>query len=66
MDTHLTFKQHHNHCMKKPRAAEARLPVLTRMHRLVADGVRAVQIPCIQAAGLYGSKLWWDTKEIGR
>ena len=27
MDAHLTFKQHHNRCMKKARAAEARLRV---------------------------------------
>ena len=29
MDTHLTFKEHHNRCMKTTRAAEARLRSLT-------------------------------------
>jgi hypothetical protein len=29
MDTHLTFKEHHNECMKKAMAAEARLRSLT-------------------------------------
>jgi hypothetical protein len=66
MDAHLTFKEHHNRCMKKARAAEARLRVLTRMHGIVPEPVRAVQIACVQAVTLYGSELWWDPKEIGR
>jgi len=66
MDAHLTFKKHHNRCMKKARAAEARLRVLTRMHGIVSERVWAVQIACVQAVALYGSELWWDPKEIGR
>ena len=66
MDAHLTFKEHHNRCMEKPRAAEARLRTLTKMHGIVPERVRAVQIACVQAVALYGSELWWDPREIGR
>jgi len=66
MDAHLTFKEHHNHCMKKARAAEARQCVLTKMHGMVPERVRAIQVACVQAGALYGSELWWDPKEIGR
>ena len=65
-DAHLTFNEHHNRCMKKARAAEAQLRVLTRMHRIVLEWVRAVQVACVQAVALYGSDLWCDPKEIGR
>ena len=58
MDAHLTFKEHHNRFLKKARAAEARLCTLTRMHGIVPERVRAVQIACIQAVALYGSELW--------
>ncbi|KAF8533028.1 hypothetical protein BDD12DRAFT_900657 [Trichophaea hybrida] len=37
MDAHLTFKEHHNRCLKKARAAEARLRTLTRMHGIVPE-----------------------------
>jgi len=66
MDTHLTFKEPHNQCMKKAMAAEARLRGLTRMHGIVPEGVRAVQTACVQAVSLYGSEQWWDLGEIGR
>jgi hypothetical protein len=66
MDAHLTFKEHHNRCMKKARAAEARLRTLTKTYGVVPESVRAVQVACIQAVALYGSELWWDPKEIGR
>ena len=66
MDAHLTFKEHHNRCMKKARAAEARLRALTRMHGIIPERVRAIQFACIQAVALYGSELWWDQKETGR
>jgi len=66
MDPHPTLKEHHNCCMKKARAAEARLRTLTRMHGIVPEWVWAVHIACVQAVALYGSKFWWDPKEIGR
>jgi len=66
MDAHLTFKEHHNRCMKKARAAEARLRVLAKMHGIIPERVRAVQIACVQAVALYGSELWWDPREICR
>jgi hypothetical protein len=66
MDAHLTFKEHHNRCMKKARAAEARLRSLTRTYGVVPACVRAVQIACVQAVALYGSELWWDPKEGSR
>jgi hypothetical protein len=66
MDAHLTFKEHHNRCMKKARAAEARLRTLTKTFVVVPESVRAVQIACVQAVALYGSELWWDPKEVGR
>jgi hypothetical protein len=66
MDAHLTFKAHHNRCMKKARAAEARLRVPMRMHRIVPERARAVHIAGVQAVVLYGSELWWEPKEIGR
>ena len=66
MYAHLTFKEHHNRCMRKARAAEARQGALTRMHGIIPEPVRAVQIACVQAVALYGSELWWDPREIGR
>ena len=66
MDAHLTLKEHHNCCMKKARAAEARLRTLTTTYGVVPESVRAVQIACVQAVALYGSELWWDPKEVGR
>jgi len=66
MDAHLTLKEHHNRCIKKAWAAEARLHVLTRMHGIVPERARAIQVASVQAVALYGSKLWWEPKEIGR
>jgi len=66
MDAHLTFKEHHNRCMKKARAPEARLWSLTKTYGIVPECVRAVQVACVQAVALYGSELWWDPKEVGR
>jgi len=66
MDAHLTFKEHHNWCMKMARAAEARLRTFTRMHGIVPAQVRAVQIACVQAIALHGIELWWDPKATGR
>jgi hypothetical protein len=57
-DAHLTFNEHHNRCMKQARAAEARLRVLTNMHKIIPEPVRAVQTACVQAVALYGSELW--------
>jgi len=36
------------------------------MHRIIAEQIRAVQIACVQAVGVYGSELRWDPREIGR
>jgi len=66
MDAHLTFKEHHNRCMKKARAAEARLRVLTKMHGIIPERVRGVQITCVQAVALYGSEHLSHPREIGR
>jgi len=66
MDPLLMFKEHHNRCMKKARAAEASLRTLTQTYGVVPEIVRAVQVPCIQAVALDGSELWWDRKEVGR
>jgi len=66
MDAYLTYKVHHNRCMKKSRAAEARLRTVTKKSGAVPEIVSAVQIACAQAVVLYRSKLWWDPKEVGR
>jgi hypothetical protein len=66
MDAHLTFKDHHNRCMKKPRAAEARLRTLPKTYGVVPESERAVQVACIQAVAQYGSELWCDPREVGR
>jgi len=66
MDAHLTFKEHHNRCMKKARVVEARLRSLTKTYGDVPESVRAVQVACVQAVALYGSELWWDPREVGR
>jgi len=66
MDVHLTLKEHHNQCMKKARAAEARLRSLTKTYGIVPESVRAVQVVCVQAVPLYGSELWWHPREVGR
>jgi len=66
MDAHLTFKEHHNRCMKKARAAEARLRTRTTTYDVVPESVRAVQLACVQAVALYGSELGWDPREVGR
>ena len=66
MDAHLSFKEHHNRCMKEAGAADARLRVLKRMHGIVPQCVRAVQIACVQAVALYGFELWRNPQEIGR
>jgi len=63
MDPHRTFKEHHNRCMKKARAVEARLRTLTKTYRVVPESVRTVQVACIQVVALYWSELWWDPKK---
>jgi len=66
VDAHLTFKEHHNLCMKKARSAEARLRTLTRMHGIVPERVGTVQVACVPAVALYGSGLWPNPQGIGR
>jgi hypothetical protein len=39
MDAHLTFKEHHNHCMKRSSAAEAQLLLRLRMHGIIPEQV---------------------------
>jgi len=65
MDTHLTFKEHHNRRMMKARAAHARLRALMNLHGIVPDQVQAVEIACIQTVALTASEHWWDRQEIG-
>jgi predicted phage tail protein len=60
MDANLTFKEDHNRCMQKARAAEAQFRAHTRMHGIVSVRVRAVQIACVQAIKQYESKRRWD------
>jgi hypothetical protein len=43
MDVHLTFKEQHNRCMKKARAAEARLRTLTTTYGIVRETSRRMQ-----------------------
>jgi len=66
MNADLTFKEHHNRCMKRGWAAEARLRTLTEIYGVVPDSVRAVQVACVQAVALYRSEVWWDPREGGR
>jgi hypothetical protein len=66
MDADLTFKEHHIWFMKTTRATEASFEPLKKPCVVVTVSVMAVQVPCIQDDALYGSKLWWDRKEVGR
>jgi len=66
MDAHLTFKEHHNRCMKIPRAAQVRLQTLTNNYRILLESIRAIRVAFIQAVTLYGSELWCDSNEVGR
>jgi hypothetical protein len=58
MDARLTFKEHHNRCMQKARAAEVRLRTLTKTYGVVPESVRVIEIACVQAVAPYGSELW--------
>jgi hypothetical protein len=44
MEAHPTFKEQHNRCMKKARAAEARLRTFTKTYGIVPESLRAVQV----------------------
>ena len=66
MDTHLTFKEHHNGGMKKPRATDARLHTPTKTYGVLQERRVAIQVACVQAVALYERELWWDLKEVGR
>ena len=66
MESLLTLKLHHNRCMKKATAAEARLQTLTKTYGVVPESIRAVQDTYIQAVTLYRGELWWDPNEAGR
>jgi len=66
MDAHLPFKELYNRCMKRARAAEARLQTLTKAYSLVPESVRAIQVAGFQVVALYGSELWWDPRDVCR
>jgi len=66
MDAHLTLKEDHNRCMRRARAAEAKLRTLTKTYGVVPESVRAVQVAYVPAVALYGSELSWDPSEAGR
>jgi len=66
MDVNLIFKEHHNRCMKKAMAADARVQTLAKTYDVIPESIRAVQVACIRAVALYGSEVCWDPKEIGR
>jgi len=66
MDARLTFKEHHNRCMKKAKAAKAILRTLTMTYGVLPERVTAVQIACIEAVTLYGCELWCDPIDVGR
>jgi hypothetical protein len=66
MNAQLTLKEHNTRCMERARAAEARLPTLRKMYRVVPESVRAVEVACFQAVALYGSELRWDPNETSR
>jgi hypothetical protein len=63
---HLMFKEQHNRCMKKDRAAEARLRMLTTTYGVVPERVRTVQMSWVQVVRQAGSELWWHRKAVGR
>jgi len=65
-NVHLIIKEHYNWYMKRASAAEGRLWKLPNRYVVMSVGWRAVQIACIWAVALYGSKLWWDPKALGR
>jgi hypothetical protein len=65
-NTHLTFREQHNRCRKKSRAAKARLGTLTTTYWSVEASIRAVQVPCIQEVALYACDLWWDPNRADR
>jgi hypothetical protein len=56
MDANRTFKDYHNCSMKKTRAAETRLHVLTRMLGIGSERVRAIHIPWVHVVALDRSK----------
>jgi hypothetical protein len=60
------FKEQHNRCLKKARAAEARLGTLTKTCGVVPESLRAIQVACVHVVALYGGELWWDPREVGR
>jgi hypothetical protein len=52
--------------MKKARVAEARVLTITQAYWVFPDSVKAVQEAFVEAVALYGSKIWWDPKEVGK
>jgi len=63
MDAQQMFQEQHNRCMKKARAAAARLRTLTMTYGIVPESVRAMQVAFIHAVALDVSEHWWDPKK---
>jgi len=55
----LTLKEHHRTRMRKARQAEGRLRRHTGQFGLTPEHCRRIQVACVQASALFGSKLWW-------
>jgi hypothetical protein len=62
MDAHLTFKEHHNRCMKKASAAEGCLRSLTKTYAVIPACVSRLG-GLRPAVARYESELWWDPKQ---
>lgn len=60
LDSGLNLKVHYQTCMRKARAAEARVQHLCQSHGLAPGLARQVQVAAIQSVALYGAELWWQ------
>ncbi|KAI9035824.1 ribonuclease H family protein [Aspergillus affinis] len=60
LDSGLNLKAHYQTCMRKARAAEARVLRLCQGHGLAPGLARQVQVAAVQSIALYGAELWWQ------
>ncbi|KAI9041051.1 uncharacterized protein KD926_007468 [Aspergillus affinis] len=60
LDSGLNLKAHYQTCMRKARAAEARVLRLCQSHGLAPGLARQVQVAAVQSTALYGAELWWQ------
>ncbi|KAI9034952.1 ribonuclease H family protein [Aspergillus affinis] len=60
LDSGLDLKAHYQTCMRKARAAEARVLRLCQSHGLAPGLARQVQVATVQSIALYGAELWWQ------